>query len=44
MEQRICFGVDIGGTAVKAGMFDIEGNLLEKWEFSTVNQLMAKSC
>lgn len=42
MEQKICFGVDIGGTAVKAGMFDIEGNLLEKWEFSTVKSADGK--
>jgi len=36
MEHKICFGVDIGGTAIKAGMFDTEGHLLEKWEFTTV--------
>lgn len=27
-----CFGVDIGGTSVKMGLFSTEGNLLEKWE------------
>lgn len=31
----ICFGVDIGGTTVKLGMFDLEGELLEKWEIPT---------
>lgn len=36
MEKKICFGVDIGGTSIKAGMFDTDGHLLEKWEFSTV--------
>lgn len=33
--KQVCFGVDIGGTAVKAGMFDREGNLLKKWAFAT---------
>jgi len=36
MEQKICFGVDIGGTTVKAGMFNTDGNLIEKWQFDTV--------
>ena len=30
-----CFGVDIGGTTVKMGFFDKEGNLLDKWEIVT---------
>ena len=30
-----CFGVDIGGTTVKLGLFTTEGNLLEKWEIVT---------
>lgn len=30
-----CFGVDIGGTTVKMGFFNEEGNLLEKWEIVT---------
>ena len=29
------FGVDIGGTTVKLGLFDINGNLLDKWEIPT---------
>lgn len=29
------FGVDIGGTTVKLGLFDVEGNLLDKWEIPT---------
>ncbi|MGF7143631.1 glucokinase [Anaerotaenia torta] len=33
--ERICFGIDIGGTAVKAGLFNTEGKLLHKWDFST---------
>ena len=27
-----CFGVDIGGTTVKIGLFRTEGELLDKWE------------
>lgn len=33
--KQVCFGVDIGGTAVKAGLFDAEGKLLDKWSFPT---------
>ena len=29
------FGVDIGGTTVKLGMFDIEGNAMDKWAIPT---------
>lgn len=34
MSNRI-FGVDLGGTTVKLGLFDPEGNVLEKWEITT---------
>ena len=30
-----CFGIDIGGTTVKCGLFTTEGVLLEKWEIKT---------
>lgn len=30
------FGVDVGGTTVKLGLFDREGNVLDKWEIPTV--------
>ena len=33
--MKYCFGIDIGGTSVKMGLFDTEGNLLEKWEIPT---------
>lgn len=33
--KRYVFGVDIGGTSVKLGFFDREGNLLDKWEIPT---------
>ena len=29
------FGVDIGGTTVKIGLFNVDGELLEKWEITT---------
>ncbi len=33
--SKILFGVDVGGTTVKLGCFDTEGNLLDKWEIPT---------
>ena len=30
-----CFGVDVGGTTVKCGLFRVDGSLLEKWEIPT---------
>ena len=33
--KKYCFGVDVGGTTVKIGLFDCEGNILEKWEIPT---------
>lgn len=32
---KYVFGVDIGGTTVKMGFLDIQGNLLDKWEIPT---------
>lgn len=32
---QLCFGIDIGGTAVKVGLFNDEGQLLQKWDFAT---------
>ena len=36
--NRYCFGVDIGGTTVKLGLFNADGDLLEKWEIPTVTE------
>lgn len=33
--KKYCFGIDIGGTSVKCGLFDVKGELLEKWEIPT---------
>ena len=30
--MKYCFGVDVGGTTVKLGLFTVEGELLDKWE------------
>lgn len=32
---KYVFGVDVGGTTVKMGLFDKDGNVLEKWEIPT---------
>jgi len=33
--MNFCFGVDIGGTTIKMGLFTAEGELLDKWEIVT---------
>ena len=33
--MNYCFGVDIGGTTVKMGLFQFDGELVEKWEIKT---------
>lgn len=33
--QKYGFGIDIGGTTIKMGLFKAEGTLLEKWEVDT---------
>ena len=30
-----CFGVDIGGTTVKMGLFQEDGTIIDKWEIKT---------
>jgi len=34
--SKYAFGVDIGGTTVKLGLFTTEGELLDKWEIPTI--------
>lgn len=36
--KKYAFGIDIGGTSVKVGLFDREGNILDKWEVPTVTE------
>lgn len=33
--DKLSIGVDIGGTSVKLGIFNIEGQLIKKWEIRT---------
>lgn len=33
--MRYCFGIDIGGTTVKIGLFSIAGEIIDKWEIKT---------
>lgn len=33
--MKYCFGVDIGGTTVKLGLFEAEGTIVDKWEIAT---------
>lgn len=35
MMKKYCFGVDVGGTTVKMGLFNVEGEVLDKWEIKT---------
>lgn len=35
MMSKYSFGVDVGGTTIKMGLFDLEGNVLDKWEIKT---------
>lgn len=36
--KKYVFGVDVGGTTVKLGLFDKDGNVLDKWEIPTVTE------
>lgn len=33
--KNYCFGIDVGGTTVKMGLFQIDGKVLDKWEIAT---------
>lgn len=33
--MKYCFGVDVGGTSVKMGLFSVDGKLADKWEIKT---------
>ena len=37
-----CIGVDVGGTSVKLGIFDVDGVLLKKWEIPTRKEEQGK--
>ena len=40
--KEYCFGVDIGGTTVKMGLFKTDGTLLKKWEIRTRSEEKGK--
>lgn len=33
--NKVCFGVDVGGTTVKMGLFQADGQVIDKWEIVT---------
>lgn len=33
--DKYCFGIDIGGTTIKCGLFTDQGNCIDKWEIVT---------
>lgn len=33
--MEYCFGVDLGGTTVKIGLFQTDGRIVDKWEIPT---------
>lgn len=34
--KKYCFGIDVGGTTVKCGLFSANGEVLDKWEIKTI--------
>ena len=41
--MKYCFGVDIGGTSVKIGLFQTDGILMDKWEIPTKTENEGKA-
>lgn len=37
-----CIGVDVGGTSVKLGLFQVTGELIKKWEIPTNKEEQGK--
>lgn len=35
MEEKYCFGIDVGGTTVKCGLLTVSGEVVDKWEIKT---------
>ena len=33
--KKYCFGIDVGGTTIKLGLFQTDGQLVDKWEIPT---------
>ncbi len=32
---KVCFGIDVGGTTIKCGLFETNGSVIDKWEIVT---------
>ena len=41
--MKYCFGVDIGGTTIKMGLFEEDGKIADKWEITTDTSEEGKS-
>ena len=41
--NKYCFGVDVGGTTVKLGLFETTGELIDKWEIKTNTENFGES-
>ena len=41
--KEYCFGIDVGGTTVKCGLFHVDGTLEEKWEIPTRTENRGKA-
>ena len=42
MKESVVFGIDVGGTTIKCGLFSTEGKLLDMWEIPTRTQEQGK--
>lgn len=41
--MNYCFGIDIGGTTVKMGLFKFDGEVVDKWEIKTRTEYKGKA-
>jgi glucokinase len=41
--KKYCFGIDVGGTTIKIGFFNTEGEMLDKWEVKTRTENFGES-
>ena len=41
--KKYCFGIDVGGTSIKCGLFRVDGALEEKWEIPTKTENQGES-
>ena len=41
--MNYCFGVDIGGTTVKLGLFEFNGTIVDKWVIKTRTEIQGEA-